>query len=187
MVNAEAIQKYASRLCTLCNIQELRNTEKVDKDYLNSFVFPSWQYLTDVAATSIRGNRVSVSRRPIEIPPVTDCLPDSDRSADDCISVLKPLDSSNIVVPAEQSEKESVQISDQFISSNRCDGDEKDANVLTKISHENVPPKAMVSAQTTVRKRVTLDAFLKPPAKRSNNVSSEMVSLVEDSVITDLK
>ncbi|CAH8638899.1 unnamed protein product [Heterobilharzia americana] len=80
MVNPGVLQKYASRLCSVCNIQELGIVEKVDKDYLNSFTFPSWQYLTDVAATSTRVSRVPINRRSVELPAATDCLVESDQN-----------------------------------------------------------------------------------------------------------
>ncbi|XP_018647120.1 hypothetical protein Smp_169140 [Schistosoma mansoni] len=250
IVNSEILQKYASRLCNLCNIQELSggisgNLDKVDKDYFNNLVFPSWEYLTDVAVTSIRVNRgaSTTNRRSLELPqsqlpPTVDRLHEPHKNImtinNSPVVLLQPLQSSDVVVSSNQTDKESsIHKNEQSFQSKKIHSSEKDINLSVSISQENCSSKVTTtntstssshipsrrkgftnkiptsekdapsfvnnskedcsspkvtttttgSSQTPARKRVTLDSFLIPPAKRSNvNISSEIQS-EEDCVI----
>ncbi|CAI2733680.1 unnamed protein product [Schistosoma spindalis] len=252
MVNSEILQKYASRLCNLCNNQELSggiagSLDKVDKDYFNNLIFPSWEYLTDVAVTSIRVNRgaSTTNRRSLEVPQsqlqtTVDRLHEPHKNlmtiSNSPVVLLQPLQSSDVVVSSKQTDKElSIHKNEQLFQSKEIHSSEKDFNLSVSISQENcssnvtttiassgsshtpsrrkgittkIPtsekdtpssvnnsredcsPKVTTttgSSQTPGRKRVTLDSFLIPPAKRSNvNLCSEIQS-DEDCVIVDSK
>lgn len=251
MVNTEILQKYALRLCNLCNIQELSggiagSLDKVDKDYFNNLIFPSWEYLTDVAVTSSRVNRgtSTTSRRSLEAPQLqatVDRLHEPHKNVMTInnypVVLLQPLQSSDVVVSSKQTDKElSIHKNEQLFQSKKIHSSEKDINLSVSISQENCSSSKVTttiastgsshtpsrrkgvtnkiltnekdtpssvnnskencspkvssttgSLQTPGRKRVTLDSFLIPPAKRSNvNLCSEIQS-DEDCVIVDSK
>ncbi|CAH8289168.1 unnamed protein product [Schistosoma bovis] len=243
MVNLEVLQKYASRLCNLCNIQELSggiasSLDEVDKDYFHNFVFPPWEYLTDVAVTNIRVNRgaSTTSRRSLEVPQsqlqtTVDRLHEPHKNVmtinNSQVVLLQPLQSSDVVVSSKQTDKElSIHKNEQLSQSKKTHLSEKDINLSVNISQANCSSKVTTTiastgsshiprrrkgvtnkiptsekdtpssvnnskencsspkvttttglSQTPGRKRVTLDSFLIPPAKRSNvNLSSEIQS-----------
>ncbi|CAH8662351.1 unnamed protein product [Schistosoma rodhaini] len=253
IVNAEILQKYASRVCNLCNIQQLSggisgDSDKVDKDHFNNLIFPSWEYLTDVAVTSIRVNRgaSTTNRQSLEVPqsqlpPTVDRLHEPRKNImttnNSTVVLLQPLQSSDVVSSKQTDKKLLIHKNEQSFHSKKIHSSEKNINLSVSMSQENCSSKVTTSitstssshtpsrrkgvtnkiptsekdapsfgnnskedcsspkvtttttgsSQTPARKRVTLDSFLIPPAKRSNvNLSSEIQS-DEDCVIIDSK
>ncbi|VDP75332.1 unnamed protein product [Schistosoma curassoni] len=142
MVNTEILQKYALRLCNLCNIQELSggiagSLDKVDKDYFNNLIFPSWEYLTDVAVTSSRVNRGTSTTSP-----TVDRLHEPHKNVMTInnypVVLLQPLQSSDVVVSSKQTDKElSIHKNEQLFQSKKIHSSEKDINLSVSISQEN--------------------------------------------------
>ncbi|CAH8292628.1 unnamed protein product [Schistosoma rodhaini] len=253
IVNAEILQKYASRVCNLCNIQQLSggisgDSDKVDKDHFNNLIFPSWEYLTDVAVTSIRVNRgaSTTNRQSLEVPqsqlpPTVDRLHEPRKNImttnNSTVVLLQPLQSSDVVSSKQTDKKLLIHKNEPLLQSKKIHSSEKNINLSVSMSQENCSSKVTTSitstssshtpsrrkgvtnkiptsekdapsfgnnskedcsspkvtttttgsSKTAGGKRVTLDSFLIPPAKRSNvNLSSEIQS-DEDCVIIDSK
>lgn len=161
----DVVQKYAFRLVELCGFQGLSNIEhKITKEFLVNLVIPPWEFLTDVASLTLRSNRLSASSR---------------RSLETVNVSTDPVLESVPIVVEEYSPKKM----DPFValeqltvypnsSSPICTDkiDESESKFMPNALSTNLENTITDALNTSFskRKRLTLESFFNPPAKRSN-------------------
>ncbi|CAL8084048.1 unnamed protein product [Calicophoron daubneyi] len=209
-VHPDVLRRFGSRLQATCGIKEVVDLgPNADDASLAAIVFPSWQFLSDVAAITLKSNRLSAAkRRSLEVP-LTDSELDRLKDAVQTVNhaavtvqlssprvVLQPLLQNGVLESGtndhSSSKTECLQLTEANTNPTsthsrvKCSQTSETSSTIslqTSQPKNDSSPVISSSLTSVARKRVTLDNFFTPPSKRAckNSDESEIPCIVIDS------
>uniref|UniRef100_A0A183AU82 DBR1 domain-containing protein n=1 Tax=Echinostoma caproni TaxID=27848 RepID=A0A183AU82_9TREM len=203
-VHPDVIRRFSQRLNSFCGLSDSNALHPdMDNTAISTFMFPPWQFLSDVAKVTLRSNRLSAAkRRSLEIPtkepdvdgPLVEPVPVHDDRLDNLPHVIlhsiqvSDLNDKPILVNRVESSAVSVEASSIVpVQDDAPESDHVFSSVTPGQGSSNLPTsKATTMTTTPSRKRLTLDSFFTPPSsKRSHSVPVKSSPAVDEVILID--
>ncbi|TPP67008.1 Chromatin assembly factor 1 subunit A-A [Fasciola gigantica] len=183
-VHPDVIRRFSQQLNASCGLSGCsRLRPDMDDASISSFVFPAWQYLSDVANVTLRSNRLSAAkRRSLEIPAkeieldlpvvVDTTVSDTKLSSDLPRVVLHSINIADLPDHSAVSDRIGNDKVPVDCSSPATDKENSEnEHPTTRAQGYSVSdPSPSTAGGTPSRKRLTLDNFFTPSSKRLHHL-----------------